>query len=108
MNTIDIPPTVKLSPMPNQVPFPIVVSLVQESIPPQTPNMQTPVSALGSQPSKALAKELLPAPVGPTMTILGEGYSSWDNTEDMKIVTIITDFNILTEEYTSKLTLIHY
>ena len=50
----------------------MVVSFVQDSSPPQTENMHPP--SLGSQPKRAFAKELLPAPVGPTITIRGFGY----------------------------------
>ena len=68
--------TVNCCPEPSQAPVPAVVFLVQDSSPLQTSNMQTSVASVGSQPRRASARELLPAPVGPTMTILGSGYSS--------------------------------
>ena len=66
-------PTVKFLSPPSHGPTPRVVFLVQEANPPQTPNIHP--SSFGSQPNKAFAKELFPAPVGPTITILGTGYS---------------------------------
>ena len=53
----------------------MVVSLVQESSPPHTSNIQEPGGLRGSQPSRALARELLPAPVAPTITRRGSGRS---------------------------------
>ena len=50
--------TVNPSDSPSHSPVPIVVFLVQESIPPQTQNMQP--SSLGSHPRRAFARELLP------------------------------------------------
>ena len=40
---------------------------------PLTSNMQVPEGARGSQPRRALARELFPAPVGPTMMMRGSG-----------------------------------
>ena len=59
--------------MPSHGPKPKVVSLVQVSIPEQTSNRQ--LLDRGSQPRKALARDDFPAPVLPTMTILGLGRS---------------------------------
>ena len=53
-------------------PKPIVVFLVHDSKSPQVPNKHP--SPLGSQPRRASARELLPDPVGPTITIRGKGY----------------------------------
>ena len=44
---------------------------MQESKPVHTSNMQSPLGGRGSHPSRALARELLPAPVGPRMTTRG-------------------------------------
>ena len=56
---INIELTVKPSSTPSHSPEPMVVFLVQESNPPQTPNMQSELPR-GSHPSNALARELLP------------------------------------------------
>ena len=63
--------TVKVGCSPSQGPIPILVSLVQDVNPPQTLNVQPPI--LGSNPSRASARELFPAPVGPTMTTGDQG-----------------------------------
>ena len=53
----------------------MVTPNVHESNPGQTGNKQDPLPPLGSHPSRALAREDLPEPVGPTITIFGLGSS---------------------------------
>ena len=79
--------TENFCPFPSQGPVPIVVSFVQEFVPPQTLNMHP--WDLGSQPRRAFANELLPLPVAPTTTIRGSGYSSH---KTFKINTIRNNF----------------
>jgi len=47
----------------------------------QTWKLQTPCSALGSQPRRAFAREDLPAPVPPTITIRGLGSTGIEGVE---------------------------
>ena len=63
--------TVKVGCSPSQGPIPILVLLVQDVNLPQTLNVQPPI--LGSNPNRASARELFPAPVGPTMTTGDQG-----------------------------------
>ena len=81
----------KFCPVPSHLPAPIEVCFVQDSSPAHTSKVQS--FFRGSQPSRALARELLPAPVGPTNTILGFGKSGatglwpWIEQSNVKITT---------------------
>ena len=76
--------------------MPRVVSVVQESVLVHTSNRHS--LPLGSQPSRALAMELLPTPVSPTITNRGSGYETFSSAIDTDKV----GSNIIHRKYMSR------
>ena len=88
---------VNFGPVPSHCPTPYEVFLVHESMSGQTWKLQTPSSALGSHPRRALAREDFPVPVPPTITIRGSGSTGvkgvegdWPWTEEKKSRTTVS------------------